>query len=711
MSKEALAAVSGAVETAPIHAIQATVAQAALPRATTAKTIPLRVDATANSKDSTTVDQGDAPTAEVVSLLNTGRDGLSATQPSPIVTSEAAALINPEAANSKKPNHRYSKRGTNGRFAGKPQPIMALPPSPSVSIETALATTTSVSALTLAIGAEKPAHQSVSKHNHQEQSEATLFALAPSGPDTGPTTDSAKARRRGTGKTTPLHRIELVQQTLPIDEPKSASTIEAAVEQPAIEAATTRELNVVAESPAVAVVRAAEPKAAAVIASEAAPSSGEVIDFPQNDMAAAKENFEAYRGRLREFYGTDIYTAWFQSLKLESMVGSKLALSVPTRFLKSWIQSHYIDGLLKIWQEIHPNVSVVEIGVRSPIARPATQHDIEVKARSTASSVSQFTRPASATPDRAVGRSSLDARLTFANFVCGESNRLALNAAKLAASVDAANTSSFNPLYIHGGVGLGKTHLLQSIAADNPGRALYISAESFMYNIVDSAQNRSFDLKNILANVDILLMDDLQFLQSKSTITELALIVSAMIDAGRQVIFAADRSPGQLDCQDDRLASRLKKGYCVEIGNPEPETRLGILDSHLKSDYPSMVVPEDVLQHLSDSIVTTGRDLVGALNKMYTASRLANQTNQPITMDMADAAVRQINEAQPVRRVKIEDIQKATARYFKISKDDMISARRTSNLHAVRKIEQLMSTDEEMENNVSTLRRLISCTA
>ncbi|WP_456718255.1 MULTISPECIES: chromosomal replication initiator protein DnaA [unclassified Bradyrhizobium] len=463
-------------------------------------------------------------------------------------------------------------------------------------------------------------------------------------------------------------------------------------------------------------------------------------------MAAAKENFEAYKGRLREVYGTDIYTAWFQSLKLDSMVGSKLVLSVPTRFLKSWIQSHYIDGLLNIWREIHPTVSVVEIQVRSPIARPATQNDIEIKGRSTTSSVSHFARPAATAPDRAVARTSLDARHTFATFVCGESNRLALNAAKLAASVDAVNKTAFNPLYIYGGVGLGKTHLLQAIAADNPGRALYVTAESFMYNFIGTAQNRGLDLKSVLANVDILLMDDLQFLQGKSTVTELALIVNAMIDAGRQVIVAADRSPGQLDCQDERLASRLKAGYCVEISNPEQETRLGILSSHLKSDYPSMAVTEDVLEHLSGAIVTTGRDLVGALNHINTASRLANQTNQPVTMDMAEAAIRQITEAQPARRVKIEDIQKVVSRFYKISKDDMISARRTSNvvrprqiaiylaksltlrslpeigrrfggrdhttiLHAVRKIEALVTKDETLENEVSTLKRLIGCPA
>ena len=426
------------------------------------------------------------------------------------------------------------------------------------------------------------------------------------------------------------------------------------------------------------------------------------------------------------------------------MVGSKLVLSVPTRFLKSWIQSHYIDDLLKIWCEDHPGVTVIELQDRSRIvARPAAQTSADPKARTATGSVSHLERPA-ANPDRVAARTSLDARHTFETFVCGESNRLAHNAAKLAASPDAVNNSAFNPLYIHGGVGLGKTHLLQAIAAANPGRALYVTAESFMYNFIGTMRNRGLDLKHVLANVDILLMDDLQFLQGKCTVTDLALIVNAMIDAGRQVIVAADRSPGQLDCQDERLASRLKAGYCVEIGNPEEETRLGILSSHLKTDHPSLSVSDELKQQLANAIVTTGRDLVGALNHLATAARLANTT--VVTPEMTEAAVRQITEAQPARRVRIEDIQKVVARFYKITKDDMISARRTSNvvrprqiaiylakiltlrslpeigrrfggrdhttiLHAVRKIEDLMGKDEAMENDVSTLKKLIGCPA
>lgn len=781
MSNEALAAITTVVETAAIQTMPADVAAQARP--VPARPIPIRTNkgrfASKNAPTQTT--DGDNQTAQIVPLLTPDA------QKSPIATAETLAIVAPQAAaidvSIEKPaNHRHAVRNNKGRFTPKQQQITALPPSPTGLIETP---TTETSVVVLAKATAQPtAGVATTNHRHAvrnnkgrftpknapvaetaaaPQSETTLSQQNTLFTDAVPTVNAietlvpaagTKSKRDGKGRFSSKNP-GLVQQVLPIEAPVQASKIETVPEIAAAPAAIATVAAVeatVASEPVVtttveptAVVQPLEPiKTADPVVAEA-PRSGEVIEFPSNDMAVAKEDFPAYQERLKESFGSDIYTAWFGSLKVDSMIGSKLVFSVPTRFLKSWIQSHYIAKLLEIWQEKHPSVTVVEIQVRSPVVRPAVQAQTETKARPATGSVSHLERPAT-TPDRAAARTSLDARHTFANFICGESNRLALNAAKLAASPDAANKSAFNPLYIHAGVGLGKTHLLQAIAADNPGRALYVTAESFMYNFIGTMRNRGLDLKSVLANVDILLMDDLQFLQGKGTVTELALIVNAMIDAGRQVIVAADRSPGQLDCQDERLASRLKSGYCVEIGNPEEETRLGILNSHLKSDHPAMVVPDDVVQHLSSAIVTTGRDLVGALNHLNAATRLSNQPTQPVTMEMAEAAVRQITEAQPARRVRIEDIQKVVARFYKISKDDMISARRTSNvvrprqiaiylaksltlrslpeigrrfggrdhttiLHAVRKIEELMGKDEAMENDVSTLKRLIGCPA
>jgi chromosomal replication initiator protein len=293
------------------------------------------------------------------------------------------------------------------------------------------------------------------------------------------------------------------------------------------------------------------------------------------------------RERLRALVGEEIFTSWFARIELEAIEADTVKLSVPTRFLKSWVTSHYADRLLSCWQEEVPAIARVELTVRSVVLRPLppkaktaevasaanNKHDARTPAE-----IRVATGPISAGHD-ALGGSPLDPRLTFESFVVGRSNTLAHAAAKQVAQGRRGDAVMFNPLYIHAGVGLGKTHLLQSIAwtgnATTERKVLYLTAEKFMYGFVAAlrAQN-ALAFKEALRTIDVLVIDDLQFLQGKSTQAEFCHTLNALIDAGRQVVVASDRPPSDLETLDERVRSRLAGGNGLArrgaaAGNPQ----------------------------------------------------------------------------------------------------------------------------------------------
>ncbi len=263
----------------------------------------------------------------------------------------------------------------------------------------------------------------------------------------------------------------------------------------------------------------------------------------------------------------------------------------------------------------------------------------------------------------ALGGSPLDPRLTFDSFVVGRSNTLAHAAAKQVAIAKRSDPVMFNPLYIHAGVGLGKTHLLQAITwagnATGERKVLYLTAEKFMYGFVSALRTQTaLAFKEALRGIGVLVIDDLQFLQGKSTQAEFCHTLNALIDAGRQVVIASDRPPSDLESLDDRVRSRLAGGLVVEMGGLGEELRFEILKARVmaaRAHHPSFDVPLPVLAYIAKTVTHNGRDLEGALNRLLAHNKL---TGQAVTLEMAEREVRDLIRPQEPKRVKIEDIQR-----------------------------------------------------
>src|SRR3954471_17595148 len=383
-----------------------------------------------------------------------------------------------------------------------------------------------------------------------------------------------------------------------------------------------------------------------------------------------QDRWSRVKGRLRSTVGEDIYTSWFARMDLEGVQDESVHLSVPTRFLKSWIQAHYAERVLTCWQAEMPEVHRIDLTVRTAMRQsaPVKETPAPVEARRPertdnrpALEPQMTTAPISTSHD-ALGGSPLDPRLTFASFVVGRSNTLAHAAARQVAEGKRGDAVMFNPLYIHAGVGLGKTHLLQAVTfAGNAGgerKVLYLTAEKFMYGFVAALKTQTaLAFKEAWRVIAERVIDDLQFLRGKSTQAEFCHTLNALIDAGRQVVIAADRPPSDLESLDDRVRSRLAGGLVVEMGSLGEELRLGILKSRVaaaRAHPASFEVPDPVLDYLARTITHNGRDLEGAINRLLAHSKL---NAQPVTLEMAEREVRDLIRPQEPKRIKIEDIQ------------------------------------------------------
>src|SRR5690348_1931681 len=355
-----------------------------------------------------------------------------------------------------------------------------------------------------------------------------------------------------------------------------------------------------------------------------------------------QDRWSRVKSRLRSNVGEDVYTSWFARMDLEGVQDESVRLSVPTRFLKSWIQAHYAERVLSCWQAEMPEVHRIDLTVRSAV-RPVVQPKeapapVEARRVPAPELRSTATAPVSANHD-ALGGSPLDPRLTFASFVVGRSNTLAHAAARQVAQARRGDPVMFNPLYIHAGVGLGKTHLLQAVTwAGNAGgerKVLYLTAEKFMYGFVAALKTQTaLAFKEALRGIDVLVIDDLQFLQGKSTQAEFCHTLNALIDAGRQVVIAADRPPSDLESLDDRVRSRLAGGLVVEMGSLGEELRYEILKARVtsaRSHHPGFDVPQSVLTYIAKAVTHNGRDLEGALNRLLAHSK---PTGHAVTLEM-----------------------------------------------------------------------------
>jgi chromosomal replication initiator protein len=464
-----------------------------------------------------------------------------------------------------------------------------------------------------------------------------------------------------------------------------------------------------------------------------------------------QERWQRVKDQLRKQLGEDVFSSWFGRMELETVDNGAVRLSVPTRFLRTWIQAHYSEHVLVKWQTEEPTVTRLELSVRSAAIRPpmvkpklsepmAQSRDLrEMNGAETRSSVPFMS------VHEALGGSPLDPRLTFETFIVGRSNTLAHAAAKQVATSRRGEQLMFNPLYIHAAVGLGKTHLLQAVtwAGNNGGdrKVLYLTAERFMYGFVSALKTQTtLAFKEAVRAIDVLVIDDLQFLQGRSTQAEFCHTLNTLIDAGRQVVIASDRPPSDLESLDDRVRSRLAGGLVVEIGSLGEELRLEILKSRIAAArlyHPGFEVPTPVLAFIAKSVTHNGRDLEGAVNRLLAHNKL---TGQPVTLEMAEREMRDLIRPQEPKRVRIEDIQRVVARQYNVSRADLLSSRRTANvvrprqvamylakiltlrslpeigrrfggrdhttvLHAVRKIEALAGNDTVFAEEIEGLKR------
>jgi len=450
-------------------------------------------------------------------------------------------------------------------------------------------------------------------------------------------------------------------------------------------------------------------------------------------------------GHLKDEVGETAYRSWLQSLRVERIDEGEAVVAAPTRFLRNWVATHYADRLLALWRVENPTVGRLSLIVDPDVAPPAPEAAGLAEVSSAPGVAAEPASPAEIADDRGYLSAPLDPRFTFENFVVGKPNELAHAAARRIAEscVAAKRTVPFNPLFLYGGVGLGKTHLMHAIAwhirTQIPARkVIYLSAEKFMYQFIRALRFKStMDFKDQFRSVDVLMIDDVQFISGKdSTQEEFFHTFNALVDQNRQIVISADKSPSDLEGMEDRMKSRLGWGLVADIHPTTYELRLGILQA--KAEQRKAAIPPKVMEFLAHKITSNVRELEGALNRILAHATLVGRT---ISLESAQEVLHDLLRAND-RRITIDEIQKRVAEHYNIRLADMHSARRaravarprqvamflckqltprslpeigrkfggrdhTTVMHAVRKIEELRATDRTLAEDVELLRRML----
>ena len=467
-----------------------------------------------------------------------------------------------------------------------------------------------------------------------------------------------------------------------------------------------------------------------------------------NDAATA---WPTVQTRLRESFGDAVFRSWFDGLRFDRMDNGVVTLTAPTRFVREWVMTNYAGELRNIWRQQFDNVCGVEIVVAKRSVASAPQTESAKPAKTDASAQLAYDRDRQTRPQIDADEdgieytlsSPLDPRFTFENFVVGKPNELAYAAARRVAEATEAPIGC-NPLFLHGGVGLGKTHLMHAIAwqirTENPERrVLYLSAEKFMYQFIRALRYKdTMAFKERLRSVDVLMVDDVQFMSGKdSTQEEFFHTFNALIDQKKQVIISGDRSPSDLDGIEERIRSRLGWGLVADIHSTTYELRLGILQSKVEK-LEGVDIPPKVLEFLAHRISSNVRELEGALNRVVAHSTLVGNA---ITLETTQDVLKDLLRAND-RHITIEDIQKAVATHYNIKVSEMHSARRsrvvarprqvamylakkltskslpeigrkfggkdhTTVMHAVKRIEELRTGDSDLSMDIELLSRTL----
>ncbi|MEO0862928.1 MAG: chromosomal replication initiator protein DnaA [Pseudomonadota bacterium] len=431
--------------------------------------------------------------------------------------------------------------------------------------------------------------------------------------------------------------------------------------------------------------------------------------------------WDLVKGGIKSDIGAHNYKTWIEPLHFHSIADGTVSLISPTEFIGKWVVQNFSDVIIR---------HVTAAGEKAIRVDCAAADLRQVKAQPTG-------RPVRRTNNQ------LDQRFTFDSFVVGKSNELAHAAARRVATGD---TVSFNPLFLHGGVGLGKTHLMQAIAWElaeqRPERqVLFLSAEQFMYRFVQALREKStMDFKQLFRNVDVLLVDDVQFIAGKdSTQEEFFHTFNALVDQGKQVVISADRSPAQISDLEERITSRLQSGLVVDLHPADYELRLGVLQHRVESfreRHPEFQVADGVLEFLAARISTSIRVLEGAVTRLFAYADLIKQeVNLAQAQDVLADLLRQSE-----KKLTIDEIMKKTCEHYNLRMSDMTSGRRsrsvarprqmamylskkltprsypeigrkfggkdhTTVLYAVRKIEELIATEAQIAEDAELLQR------
>jgi chromosomal replication initiator protein len=441
-------------------------------------------------------------------------------------------------------------------------------------------------------------------------------------------------------------------------------------------------------------------------------------------MEAVSKAWSHVRGNLRRSAGQRLFDQWLKPVVLvDGSTSEAVRLGLPSAFMTQWVKNHYSERLLLEFRAVLPDVLSVTIETMADEPKRVLKAEPEAAP----APLPQGERPA------------FDPRFTFERFVVDSANRVAFNAAKAVAQ---PGMPQFSPLYLHAGTGQGKTHLMHALGhafleANPEATAIYVTAERFMFEFVQALRNKdTHAFKTRLRSVDLLMIDDLQFIGGKdATQEEFFHTVNEFMSSGKRLVIAADRAPQALEGFEPRLAGRLGSGLVADIKPAELELRRAIVARKLE-DMPAVEMPEEVVDLLAARITSNVRELEGALNRLVAYANLSNET---ITIDFAVATLGEVlRNAQ--RRITIDEIQRAVSSHFEVKQIDLISERRavaiarprqiamylakrlttrslpeigrkfgnrdhSTVIHAVRRIEELRGKDVEIDGAVRALMR------
>jgi len=417
----------------------------------------------------------------------------------------------------------------------------------------------------------------------------------------------------------------------------------------------------------------------------------------------AERTWDEIRTAFRGEIGEASYSSWIGVLTLDAVERDTVHLAAPNRFICERVSGRFGPRLQEMWQSRASQIRAIGFVVKSGADTKASD---PIPVPGAGATAARPKRPGPApsprlqlsADDSEAGEGEhtptafkLDERYHFDSFVVGQSNELA-NAAARRVAETATPAAAFNPLFLYGGVGLGKTHLMHAIAWEaqerHPGRrVLYLSAEKFMHRFVSALRYKdTFAFKDEFRNVDLLLVDDFQFIAGKtSTQEEFFHTFNALIDGNRQIVISADRSPNDLEGVEERIKSRLNWGLVTDIGPTDYELRLGILQSKIEEtarDNPDLSVEPKVLEFIAHRVSANVRVLEGALNRLVAHATLVGR---PVTLDMAHESLGDLVRAYD-RRLTIEEIQRKVAEHYNIRLSDMLSPRRARNIARPRQI-------------------------